>query len=347
MMMKKRKAEYKNKTFWRKKFKKSLLTMQTQSRTVSPHFFVYLQHFDAKTAERQSEINEAIRENLENPHVKRVFHLAESNKLSQNWTQFHESLSNNLKQKLEILFVNKWMFYSDAMIHARQSLSNDKNRNSVVCIINSDCYLSKATNWNDLHQLMLKPELHNAVICQSRVEKPTMKMDPKFERLAGGNTQDAWFILLDTLSQFTVSDIKENFSYALGRLGCDNLIAHQFFKLGLKLFNFGSRFHVVHNDVVRQGARNYLQNDLTRVGSRLVPDYDSVTKNRIDFLTKLGIPYDEGVKIAVKVAFYAISLKLMNQEDKLTLSQILVKLNENDLYKLTSQILNAYVKISN
>lgn len=318
------------------------------SKTCSPQFIVYLQYFDAKTKDRQEEINEAFRENLENPHVKKVYHLAESNKPSHNWNIFYESLSNNLKQKLEVVNINKWMFYSDALIHAKLSFpNNEKNKHLVICIINSDCYLSKTSNWSELQQLLTKSEMNNSVVCQTRVEKPTMKMDTKFERLAGGNTQDAWFMLLDTLSQFSVSELKDNYSFGLGRLGCDNLIAHQFFKNGLKLYNFGTRFYVVHNDVVRQGARNYLQNDLTRIGSRLVPDYDSVIKNRVDFLTKLGIPYDEGVKIAVKVAFYAMSLKLMNQEDKLTLSQILVKLNDSDLYKLSTQILNAYVKITN
>lgn len=316
-----------------------------------PKLVLFLQHFMAKDgADRQKELDDALVENIKNQFVSKVYHLPE-NIASKNYVEtIKKSLSSEFQKKLEIIDINKWLFYSDAMIAAIEKVKKNHD-NLFCCIINSDCYLDQRSKWVDLCQFLKSNP--KKVICQSRVEIPDNenedpKLDPKFERLAGGNTQDAWFFNFKSLASLSKDQIREKFSFALGRLGCDNLVAHRLNEIGLKVINFGSRYWVVHNDKVRKGSRSYVPVDMTKLGSRLVPDYDKcVDMKGLKFLSNLGIPIEESHRIAVRVAYFAVMKKRMTTDEKLTMVEILQRLSNDEVYKICTQILNGYVKISN
>lgn len=314
-------------------------------------FVLFLQHFVTKDGhERQKELDDALVENVENQHTLRVYHLAENKASADHVQNIKKSLSAQNQKKLEVIHLNKWLFYSDAMLTAIDKIKKNQE-NLVIGIINSDCYLDKRSKWDDLCQyIKANPK---KVVCQSRVEKPDNendepKIDPKFERLAGGNTQDAWFFNTKTLSALSQQVIKDNFSFALGRLGCDNLIAYRLNEIGLKPINFGSRYWLIHNDKVRKGSRSYVPVDMTKIGSRLVPDFDKCMElNGVKFISGLGIPMPDATRIAIKMAYYAVMKKHMSTDEKLTLGDILQRFSQEELYKICSQLLNGYVKISN
>ena len=313
--------------------------------------YVITQHFKAKTEERQKEIDDCFYNLLNHKQITLVYHLTDQNQKTKQVQETFEKLvtdrctSSEKKQlltKIVILENQKWLFYSDAFLFTKKKIQDP---DAMVCILNADCYLDHETDWNKLKSFLNeRPEY---VCCQTRVELPAMTIDNKFMRLAGGNTQDGWFFSRKSIDNLSNDEIVSRFSFAIGRLGCDNLIAHQLYQSGFKLINFGSRYKLIHNDYVRQGARDYALVDLTRLGSRLVPDYDLVCNKRVEFLTSIGIPAEEGTKIAFKIIFFAISQKVMTIHDKLTIGQVLTRLSNDDVYRLLTQILNGYVKISN
>lgn len=323
----------------------------SQNEQTSSKLVLFLQHFLTKDGEeRQKELDDALLENIRNPYVTRVYHLSENDTSANYVANIRKTLTEDLQKKLEIIKINKWLFYSDAMEAATSKLKKNLE-NLIFCIINSDCYLDKRSKWDDLcNFLKTNPK---KVVCQSRVEKPdteteTPQLDPKFNRLAGGNTQDAWFFNFKTLSSLPKTQIDEKFSFALGRLGCDNLIAYRLNEIGFKVINFGTRYWVVHNDKVRKGARSYVPVDMTKVGSRLVPDFDRcVEMDGVKFLSGLGIPMDDSMRLSIKIAYYAVLKKRMNTDEKLTMVDLLKRFSHEELYKVCCQILNGYVKINN
>ena len=317
------------------------------------HLFV--QHYEAKSpVGRQDEINDALRKNLAHPNVARVYYLSEHLGTASNDPALkaakYDEWTKEEKQKLHFVSIGKWLFFSDFLHHANALVT--KKAGIVAGLINSDCFLGNhpSVKWDNMQQFF--KEYPKSVICQTRIErddwdKGNIQMSQQFLRLAGSNTQDAWFILSENIPQLLGANEFKLFKFGLGRLGCDNLVASSFNKCGFLTTNFSKRYPVVHNDRVRGGTRTYAPVDLTKVATRIVPDWDTVVSDPVVFLSNFNIPPDEVSKISVKLGNYALFEKLMNQSEVVTLKQICDRMTPLQRYTMVNQILNGYVRISN
>lgn len=259
---------------------------------------IILQTYPEKNSDRLNEIVFCILQNLENPSVEAVYNLADGN----NDDYLPNIITKHKKYKLVSGY--KWLTYKSAFDFANSGLAD-----KVVCLINNDIFLDR---WN-ISEL---PEKH--VLALGRHEY-NMKngngtIDQNFARLFHSNTQDAWV--------FKAPILVEDCDFHLGKVGCDNAIAHRLKNSGYSVFNKMEQYKIYHVDSVRQkNSTNFSEHHKKKDtetfnthpeenGQQLVPNYDSVKNMSIDnLLNNLKYSEEERVSLISDILSHKIKIK--------------------------------------
>ncbi len=230
---------------------------------------ILIQYVNDPRPERQAEYDECLRRNLNNPQVKAVHDLHESDAVV-----VPEEFTRH--PKFRSFEYGKWLTYRGAFEHANSLLPNQ-----IFCLLNLDIFLDPRVDWSQA-----EPYLNRRVVfCLSRTEfraDGTSYRDPALNAVAFANSQDAW------LFQTPIS--VDNCDFELGTLGCDNAIAHRIKQAGYHPVNAPQRFRVFHYDQARGKTLGNQQrvyygertgrgrgSHPERQGWYLLPDIDSIT----------------------------------------------------------------------
>ena len=193
-----------------------------------------IQYYNDSNLERQAELDYCVDQNLNNTYIECVHNLVEPD------TVVPDKFKNHPKYKE--YKIDTWLQYSQAFEYANKHLSG-----SMVAVTNLDIYLWEGNDWNILaDQLKPLPEyngpLKGHVLCLGRWDWA----GPGKEAVYNKNTQlaqDAWI--------FNAPIKIHNCDFELGRLGCDNAIAHRIKTSNYIPLNTGSAWKVIHYDECR------------------------------------------------------------------------------------------------
>lgn len=242
--------------------------------TEEERIHLILQYFVGDNEERQAEYDFCVQANLANAKVERVYCMLETElaeaKLP-DWLATHE--------KVTLVDGSGRLTYKQAFDYANDNLSG-----KIVALCNLDIFLDHNSDWNSAKGLFDM----SIVLCLSRhefngVDESTK--DPQLQRLAFANTQDCWV--------FRAPIFVKDCDFSLGKLGCDNAIAHRLNASGYIPVNSPNEFKVHHYDLCRgKGGANYLQHHTPNPerpedrGCMLVPDYGALPRVTVDRVVK-------------------------------------------------------------
>ena len=189
---------------------------------------VIAQFYEDKDPGRALELEECLRRNLDCPWVSSVHQLVEAQTVLPEWATSHPKL---VEQRVE-----GRLTYAGAFAYANLHLQG-----KTVCLMNADTFVDPLSSWREIRDL--DPRF---VLCQSRHDLQadgSLQMSKPLIKGFGAVSQDAW-IWRSPLSV-------PNADFELGRLGCDNAIAHRFKAAGYVLLNRGSVLKIGHIDRCR------------------------------------------------------------------------------------------------
>ena len=189
---------------------------------------IIVQYYNDSNPERQAEVDEAFRRNLDCPWVTQLHNLVEAETDVPDWLAAHPKYA---ERRLE-----GRLTYLDAIEYGNESLKGER-----ICLMNADTFVDAESPWFDVRDV--DPKI---ILCQTRHEllsSGELVMDPAYQKSWGRNTQDAWI----WLSPIRVP----NADFELGRLGCDGAIAHRFKSAGYYVVNRGATLKIGHIDVCR------------------------------------------------------------------------------------------------
>lgn len=181
---------------------------------------LYIQYYKSDNASRQSEIDSCLLNNIENENICKIYLL-------------NETLIDipNLP-KCEQIVIGERIQYKHALKHSLKHAGN-------ICILaNSDITFDESLNklyyfnFDNVFIALARHELVDDILIQD-----------KWSEL--GHSQDVW------IWKSPIIDFKSDFT--LGYLGCDNRIAAEAYKSGLKVINPALDIMAIHchNSVVR------------------------------------------------------------------------------------------------
>ena len=189
---------------------------------------IIAQYYNDSNPERQTEIDDAFRRNLDCPWVTQLHNLVEPETDVPDWLAAHPKyVERRLQGRLT---------YLDAIEYGNESLKGER-----ICLMNADTFVDAESPW--FHVRDIDPKI---ILCQTRHEllsSGELVMDPAYRKSWGRNTQDAWI----WLSPIRVP----NADFELGRLGCDGAIAHRFKSAGYYVVNRGATLKIGHIDACR------------------------------------------------------------------------------------------------
>ena len=189
---------------------------------------IIVQYYNDSSPERQAEVDDAFRRNLDCPWVTQLHNLVEPETVVPDWLEAHPKyVERRLLGRLT---------YLDAIEYGNECLKGER-----VCLMNADTFVDTESPW--FHVREIDPKI---ILCQTRHEllsSGELVMDPAYRKSWGRNTQDAWI----WLSPIRVP----NADFELGRLGCDGAIAHRFKSAGYYVVNRGAVLKIGHIDVCR------------------------------------------------------------------------------------------------
>lgn len=258
----------------RTKFDDDMSTTTTPTESVAaavatPTFegiHVLVQYFVGNDEDRQAEYDFCVQANLANPQVARVHCLVEKDA---DQAKFPEWLTGS--EKVRIVPVPSRLTYKQAFDYANSKLSGH-----VVAVSNLDIFLDHNSEWQSAQQLF---EM-SIVLCLSRHEfngVDASTKDEKLQNLAYANAQDCWM--------FRAPIFVKDCDFQMGKLGCDNAIAHRINASGYIPVNSPNEFKIHHFDVCR-GKRgdNFLGHHTPNPeypedrGYMLLPDYSALAR---------------------------------------------------------------------
>lgn len=230
---------------------------------MDPFIHIIIQYYNDKNPERQKELDSCILNNLSNPYVDTVHNLVEEN------TVTPEFISTHPKYKEKV--IKNWITYKDAFDYANEHLVD-----KIVCLCNLDIYLDTNTDWSTVHDTLK----NNIVLSLSRHDldnNGNILKNVYVQTFYFCQTQDAWI--------FKPKICVKNCNFELGKIGCDNAIAHRLAVSGYTPVNMLNTFKIIHNDIIRGKTSknyvnfadsNYLQNNPIRDGVYLVPEFEAL-----------------------------------------------------------------------
>lgn len=219
-----------------------------------------VQYFNCADAERQDEYDYCVKANLENSNVVKLHCLIEPETKVPDWLSKHAKY-------VEFKVIGR-LTYRTAIDYANRMLAGQ-----ICAVSNLDIFLDQNSKWDMLPGLFDM----SIVMCLARHEfdGESSTKDKNLQNLAYATAQDCWVFQ----SPVFVKDC----DFALGRLGCDNAIAHRFRASGYIPVNAQDDFKVHHLDVCRKKTgENFLAHHSPNPeqpeerGYRLLPAYGAV-----------------------------------------------------------------------
>lgn len=219
---------------------------------------ILFQYYNDKNLERQKEIDYCLQRNLDNECVKQIINFNEKNTI----------IPDHFKTNIKYRQVNhdQRLTYSFIFDYCNKYLNGE------YCIlINADIFLT------DINTYLLE-RYSNAIGCISRWEfdgKSNAVLDPNFKQLLHCHTQDAW-VFKGGINVFDCD-------FELGKLGCDNAIAHRIKESGYIPINLDLDIKVIHYDLARgKDSTNFMTKHQENTekpeekGQFLVPSWNRV-----------------------------------------------------------------------
>lgn len=216
-----------------------------------------VQYFQTTDADRQDEFDYCVKANLENPSIAKIHCLVEADTKVPDWLSSHAKY-------VEFRVITR-LTYRMAFDYANRVLAGQ-----VCAIANLDIFLDQTSKWDTLPSLFDM----SIVLCLARHEfdGESSTKDKGLQNLAYATAQDCWVFQ----SPVFVKDC----DFALGKLGCDNAIAHRFRISGYIPVNAQDDYKVHHLDICRakNGGKIVLPNPEMpeERGYRLLPSYGAV-----------------------------------------------------------------------
>lgn len=199
---------------------------------------IYLinQFFIHNISERQYEIVQCLRKNVNNSYITKIYLLNE-----RIYTKKELGLKN--LDKIVQINIGKRLMYSDIF-----NFINKENLTGYIIFSNSDIFLDETLKniyYSNLY-------FEKSAYCQLRYEYN--KQYPKLSKIFGprSDSQDTWIFH----TNYKLSpQLTKSFRFNFGKPGCDNKVIYIFKLLGYKVFNdpsFIKTFHIHKSDI-----RNY------------------------------------------------------------------------------------------
>jgi hypothetical protein len=219
-----------------------------------------VQYFNCADAERQDEYDYCVKANLENSNVVKLHCLIEPETKVPDWLGKHAKY-------VEFKVIGR-LTYRTAFDYANRMLAGQ-----ICAVSNLDIFLDQASKWEVLPGLFDM----SIVMCLARHEfdGESSTKDKNLQKLAYATAQDCWV--------FQSPVFVKECDFALGRLGCDNAIAHRFRASGYIPVNAQDDFKVHHLDMCRKKTgENFLAHHSPNPeqpeerGYRLLPAYGAV-----------------------------------------------------------------------
>ncbi len=189
---------------------------------------IIVQYYNDSNPKRQAEIDACFQRNLECPWVTKLHNLVEPYTVVPEWLELHPKyVEHRLESRLT---------YADAIAYGNAQLQGQ-----FICLMNADTFVDAESPWFQIRDISA-----NVVLCQTRHElreSGTLEMESDYQQTWGRNTQDAWV--------WKSPIVVPNTEFELGRLGCDNAIAHRFKSAGYVTVNRGSQLKIGHIDTCR------------------------------------------------------------------------------------------------
>lgn len=238
-------------------------TKETKENLPKEPLHIIVQYYNDGNTDRQNEYDFCVQANLANPAVAQIHCFLEPT------TQVPDWLASNPKY-VERRVPGR-LTYKQAFDYANTNLIG-----KTCALMNLDIFLDHNNDWNGASPLF---DL-SIVFCLSRHEfdgVAASTKDPRLQNFAYANAQDAWVFR----SPIFVKDC----DFQLGKLGCDNAIAHRFKVSGYIPINSPNEFKIHHFDLCR-GKRgdNFLEHHATNSerpedrGYLLLPDYSALER---------------------------------------------------------------------
>lgn len=199
-----------------------------------------IQYCNSSDSQRQNEYDYCVEANLSNPKLAAIYNFKEFN------TLVPAKIKNHSKYR-EIA-ASRWLRYSDAFTFANIFL-----RNKAVGLCNLDIFLDHNAQW----EVVKNFGSQNLILALSRHEydgKGSAKKDEHLQKLNYANSQDAWMWASPLFIDIASCDFR------IGKLGCDNAIAHRLKQAEYHLLNSPNQFKIFHFDVCRgKNGTNYME----------------------------------------------------------------------------------------
>lgn len=206
-----------------------------------------LQYYKSRENDRQKELDDCLRYNLNNPGIDKVYLLISEK------TTLPEDIS---KEKLELILFEKRPTYKDFFSYINKLYNND-----IWIIANTDIYFTESiSKVKDIN-------LTNKILCLSRwnlpgflltenraVDKFSLQYDPK-------DSHDVW-IVGHPLDKETL----EKLDFSLGIPGCDGKFCYVVQKQGYKTYNPCKEIISIHNHTTNKKTYSESQRIKTPYG---------------------------------------------------------------------------------
>ena len=245
-----------------------------------------IQYYNDKNPERQKEYDFCLEKNLNNPAIKKIHNIIETETIVPEKFKNHKKLltipidyakaSSNIAGRLTFKYV---------FDYARNNIPE----NEVVGTLNLDIFLGHSKDWCDVKKDFFAKNNKN-VLCLSRHEYYWNALY-KMEKVQwGGASADAW-IFLNPLH--IIKDCK----FTVGNApGCDGAIGRRFYNAGYNVFNWATKYKIFHVDICRGHSNGIMIcTDKTdpegmlackRGGLEVPPnqDWDNILKNKQEII---------------------------------------------------------------
>jgi hypothetical protein len=213
--------------------------------------YLIAQFFIPSNQERYQEIVSCLRRNLELSELKKIILLNE--RIYTEEELGISDLSNENKQKLEQISINKRLTYKDALLFIKQMC--DSGNRGYFILVNSDIFFDKSLENLKITSLSREKAFY-ALLRFEYLEK--YKENLHQSHLCGPTktSQDTWIIHSNFCP--SINEI-EKCNFYLGLPGCDNVIAYLFNSFGYKIYNepFVIKTYHLHSSQIR----NYSEAD--------------------------------------------------------------------------------------
>lgn len=204
------------------------------------NLYLITQYFIHNSNKRAREIRKCLMNNCTNDSIDKIILLNEKD-LSSEWS----SMKGN--EKIQQIIIGKRMEYKDLLKVTIDHIPD----NTIVVYANADIYLDNTIN--HVYTLNMK----NKMLALLRWDVAENGEEPKIFG-PHPDSQDSWIVLSDSVKERTWNF--DDFSYQLGRAGCDNRFTFDMFRNKFLICNPANTIKTLH--LHNSQIRNYNKKDI-------------------------------------------------------------------------------------